>query len=656
MSASPPNSIVEQAQRRLREVLDELRAASEAALPPLEFYRLWLAKLVEVMAADSGHAWLLDAERCRRLVAAIPVGELNDSDSQRIERELQEVLSAKRPLIEGVEARTVICYPLIAGGVVRGIARWELAVETAAARHGCMKFIDEAAIAVERHHLLSDLREANLRFIDSSDECRLASQLQVCTDTKTTAFTLAHEGRVLIGCDRLSVLVRRGRRYRVAAVSGQEGVNRRTAAVRSMERLVAQCAASDQTLIFPLAREEFDDLRTQELERYVDDNAVKRLVIAPLSEVETQPAAKAAAIPLPSAVLLAEYFGETPPRPDELRRLETAMRCGAAALRQAREYDSIALLPLWRSVGRLRRAWLAPESRRRRLLVLVAAIAALAALTFIPADYTAYCHGTLNPVERRRIFAPLDGTVARIAVAHGDRVVRGQTLIELVNTDLNQAEAEVSGRRTAAAEQLTAVERTLLDEAKRLTAEERARLSGERSRYREQLASLDRQLEVYAQRREQLSVVSPIDGEVTTWNTAELLENRPVRQGQQLLTVAAISGPWELELLVPEHRSGRVVDAARTSTGPLRVTYSPAIDPGLVREASVVEIENSAELRSDEGNTILIRASVDAADLPQRRPGAEAAAHVHCGRRAVGYVWLCDVVDFIRGRVLFRWF
>jgi multidrug efflux pump subunit AcrA (membrane-fusion protein) len=391
------------------------------------------------------------------------------------------------------------------------------------------------------------------------------------------------------------------------------------------------------------------------LELYVDASHVKRLVVVPLVERSAAESAEAEPPKIIGAVVC-EYFGETLPQSDERRRIDVLSRCGSAALRNAREYDGLFLLPVWRTLGRWRRACFEPGTRRRTWLIIGSVAAGVAALATVPADFTAYCRGTLNPVERRRVFAPLDGTVERIAVKHGDRVVRGQTLVELRNTDLDIAEADVEGRRTASAEQLAAVERALFDEAKRLTAEERARLSGERSQLREQLASLDRQLELYADKRRQLMVVSPIDGEVTTWSADDLLENRPVRQGQQLLTIAAVGGPWELELRVPDDRSGRVVEAARTSSEPLRVTYSPAVSPGIRHEGWIVEIQNSAELRGEDGNTVQVRATVDAAQLPQRRPGAEAAAHIHCGRRAVGYVWLCDVYGFLRSRVLFRWF
>jgi hypothetical protein len=34
--------------------------------------------------------------------------------------------------------------------------------------------------------------------------------------------------------------------------------------------------------------------------------------------------------------------------------------------------------------------------------------------------------------------------------------------------------------------------------------------------------------------------------------------------------------------------------------------------------------------------------------------GATATAKVHCGRRAIGYVWFHDLIDFVRAKILFR--
>ena len=63
-------------------------------------------------------------------------------------------------------------------------------------------------------------------------------------------------------------------------------------------------------------------------------------------------------------------------------------------------------------------------------------------------------------------------------------------------------------------------------------------------------------------------------------------------------------------------------------------------------------MERSAEPRGEQGNTVLIRISFDQQELrksvPDPKIGAGATAKVNAGKRAIGYVWFHDVVDFAR--------
>jgi hypothetical protein len=88
----------------------------------------------------------------------------------------------------------------------------------------------------------------------------------------------------------------------------------------------------------------------------------------------------------------------------------------------------------------------------------------------------------------------------------------------------------------------------------------------------------------------------------------------------------------------------------------LEVSYILATEPGKVRYGTVTEIHRSAEIRGDEGNTVLIKVAIDKSDVPDPRPGATVTAQVYCGRRSLGYVLLHDVIAFIQSRVLFRYF
>jgi hypothetical protein len=65
-------------------------------------------------------------------------------------------------------------------------------------------------------------------------------------------------------------------------------------------------------------------------------------------------------------------------------------------------------------------------------------------------------------------------------------------------------------------------------------------------------------------------------------------------------------------------------------------------------------------VRGDSGNTVMVRVSFDQNRLREvvedPKIGNTATAKIYCGQRALGYVWLHDLVDFIRAKILFRWF
>ena len=60
-------------------------------------------------------------------------------------------------------------------------------------------------------------------------------------------------------------------------------------------------------------------------------------------------------------------------------------------------------------------------------------------------------------------------------------------------------------------------------------------------------------------------MLSPITGDVITWQVAEKLQLRPVEKGQLLMTVADPTKEWELEIHMPEDRMGAVAKAVQSS-------------------------------------------------------------------------------------------
>ncbi|MBA4019011.1 MAG: hypothetical protein C0483_17725 [Pirellula sp.] len=674
MTLSSLHAVPENAERqdRLREWLESLRALAESPIDVRRFYGEWLVRVSKAVGGDTARVWCL--EPSGRWEPALALGALRpteDADTQaRREQLLNDVakggqsvatlvtqLNDVASLPDGGAQPTgsAFWHPVTVAGALRGVIEVRVPVVTRAAQEGILKFMGQAGVLAERFHLLADRRELSDMAALAEQERRLFIAVHRHLELNRMARTLADDGRALTGCDRLTVLVRRGRRQRVVAVSAQQDVDSRSGVVRALSDLATRAMRQKKDFTFPDPEHVVDDATTEVLERYVDEHDVKRVVVMPVkSPVEKDRQGRD--VQRIIGTIIAEYFrGAEVSVPDQ-RRLETVVRCASTAIGNSVTHESLFLHGLWKRLGRAHRLVLEPGTRRRTALIGIALTAAIAALVFVPIADTTYCRGTLQPAARRNVFAPLDGTVRRMFVKHGDRVVKGQPLLELRNTDLDIAAADIEGRRTSLAEQKISVERALLDDRGELPPQERARLSSEQSQIREQLRSLSRQAELFAEKRRHLTVVSPVDGEVTTWNADHLLENRPVRQGQVLLTLAAVGGDWELELAVPDDRSGRVIRAAADNSSPLVVRFSPALDPALVHDAEVVEIQNSAELRGTEGSTVLVRAAVSPQDATEWRPGAEVAAQIQCGTRSLGYVWSRDITDFFRAKVLFRWF
>jgi hypothetical protein len=133
-----------------------------------------------------------------------------------------------------------------------------------------------------------------------------------------------------------------------------------------------------------------------------------------------------------------------------------------------------------------------------------------------------------------------------------------------------------------------------------------------------------------------------------------------VTRGESLLEIADPDKEWELEVLMPEKRTGHIAEARAKTKGKLPVTFFLATNPAEQMQGEVEIEELSAEVRGETGNTVLVRVSFDQDKLhkvvAKPKIGASATAKIHCGQRAIGYVWFHDLVDFIRAKVLFRIF
>jgi hypothetical protein len=506
------------------------------------------------------------------------------------------------------------------------------------------------------------------RLAHLSEKQSLWEQLETFTrsaheklDVRHTAYTIANEGRRLIGCDRVSVAIRRGGRCPIEAVSGQDVFDKRSNVTVMLGKLANAVVKTSEDVWYAGDTSDMAPQVEAALNAYVDESHTKAIAILPLIEPRDEEAKFAEGEEIDPArvigALIVEQMVDSRTPDGFLQRVDVVRTHSATALTNALEYEGLFLMPVWRALGKSTKLF-----RGRALpktLAVVGLIATAAAvLTFLPWDFNLKGDGKLVPTLRRSVWAAVEGDVEEVRVVHDQPVKKGDVLVVQESPDLEKEIESLNGELQASTAEIESTRAELVGNDE-LNDVERSQKYSQIAQLTEKTKSLQKQLDLVLAKKEKLQVRSPIDGRVVTWNVQDI-KSRPVNRGEQLLEVADPSSPWELEVTMPESRMGHIAKAWTESNGNLPVEFILAINPGEPMEGKVEEIHRSAEVRGESGNTVMVRVSFDQNRLREvvqdPKIGNTATAKVYCGKRALGYVWFHDLVDFIRAKVLFRWF
>jgi GAF domain-containing protein len=685
---------VYRAREQIRGLVAEVESLSRQGKAEGEFFSALLDRTLRAMEAVAGLVWLArDGGQvepvCHAGLAATGVTGSPEAEQGHLAL-VQSLLGSPTGLIvpagaevSGADGKTlatnatalsVIAVPIENDGRRAGLLEVFQRPQEEQVERGYLVFLQQLAVVagdyLQRRQVvaLGD-QQAALSQVE-----RFARSVHESLDPVATAFVLANEARRIIGCDRVGVLIRRRRQLRLEAVSGQESVERRANEVQAIEALVRVVARAGEPLWHPDPACELPPQIEEELENYIDESHTSALAIIPLEKprpttvvkpggVDAVAVAKAEAAPKaapePIGALVVEWFKAANVGPAQKARVELVAEHGKVALSNALVHTGLPLYPLLNLAGKSRVLTTARNLPRTALAGL-GLLAGILALVFVPAELRLEGKGTLEPVHRRDVFAGIDGVVEAVAqgIEHGATVKAGQPLARLRNTEVDVALADVLGRKASSEEQLRATRRSLLEDQK-ISADEKVRLAGRAAQLEREIESLEAQRKLWEARRGDLEVTSPLDGVVVTWQVRDRLLLRPIEKGQVLMSIADKTGPWELEVHMPDDRLGhvnRAVQAAKAAGRDLEVDYILATDPGTRHKGMVREIHEQAEVRGEDGNTVLVRVTID----PERHEkqelgaGASVTARIACGKRSLGYVWFHDLLSFIQTQILFR--
>lgn len=695
---------IEQTKQQIRGLVQQIAQLSRSDVDAEQFYSEVLHKIVTALAAVGGAVWTITPDKRLKLDYQINIDRtLLDTETEAAQRHLRLLQSVIRsgdgtlaPPNSGGEDPSspgnptnalLVLAPMQTDDSVEGVLEvFQRPDSQPQSQQGYLRFL------VQMSQLVGDwLKSRKLRTFSDRQSLwaqidRFAKEAHNSLDLKETAYTIANEGRRLIGCDRLSVTVKHGIKHKVEAVSGQDTLDTRSNVVVLLRKLTDRVCAAGEPLWYTGQPQDLPPQIESALQEYIDESHTKSLAVIPIREQQEsddpdemgqdESVSDDASGDVIGALIVEQI--DAPQSRDLLTpKVELVKHHSSRALRNSLEHNNLFLMPVWRTLGKARllvKAKTLPKTLFFSTLTLVALIS-----MFLPWQFRLKAMGTLEPVERAEVFVGANGQVSQLLVNHGDKVEADQLLLQLESPELRQQLIKIEGDLATAVARETALY-DAQSRARNRTTDQRAQqqtsvsdIKAEIRQVQTDLNAYENQLATLAIQESLLAVRSPIAGEIVTWDAKRMLpKGRPLSAGQRVLTVANTSpdAEWELVVYLPEkdlghflryHMSGEEMSATEDlSDKQIKVTYVLLNDPSRQLHGELVEIQRGAELIEEEGvcYRCRIKINIDENGRPARhhdepRPGAEVIARIHCGKRALGFVLFHDAWEWLQTNLLF---
>ena len=481
-----------------------------------------------------------------------------------------------------------------------------------------------------------------------------ARQIHGTLDPEEVARLVAYEVRQQLECDQAAVALRSGSTLEIAAVSGVPSVEKRARLVQVMRKLFEAVADWGEKLVYQgKAEEGLPPKVAESLDRYLAESHCKLLIVVPLRDAREENLRQPC-----SSALMVEAF-EPSLTPDQLdQRLEIVASHATSALYNAVQHRQMPLRTISRWVGRLQqrfRGW--GLAKLVAMSVLAAAIVVVFGYLQVPLRLEA--KGQLLPKQRQIVYAPIAGKVVDLKAQHGDAVEKGQELLFIEDLE-TQLQVDLLALKISAAEKRLAL---LTDQiGKTNNNEERHTLTRDRIQQEFELRKsiVERDILLQHSRTPRKSPISaPLAGKVVTFDAHEQLVGKTVKPGDPLLRIARAKGAWEIELQIPEGNIAAIREAlGKSKDATVEVDFMLASHPQRKYRGLLHRDGLGGETAVKDNQVVLpARAVITdpelAAHLEQLPVGVEVRAKVNCGRRALGYVWFHDLLEFVYERLLF---
>ncbi|MFO7957145.1 MAG: HlyD family efflux transporter periplasmic adaptor subunit [Candidatus Brocadiia bacterium] len=432
------------------------------------------------------------------------------------------------------------------------------------------------------------------------------------------AQVLADRARAALGARRVSVGFVKGEDVKVAAISGEDILDKRSNVVRQVQAAQREVVISGEPALYRASAdaEERAELVTRypQQERLAAAGDVDAVYSVPLRKDDEL-------VAVMTAELEEGDFGE-----DTRNVVDVTAGQVGPLLHLARQNERGLLRRGWDTlVGAVE--WVFGEEHPWRKVIAVGVLLLVAFGIFGRVDFNVSGSCRLVPSFRRVYAAPFDTTIQAAPVRPGDTVEEGEPLVIFDQRDLEVRLREARSKRTSVEKEMSTY---LVQEGKMAQyAEARARRD-----------ALEAEIELLQRQLERTTLRAEFPGIVLEGDLSQDI-GRPVQMGEKLIEVAPLD-EFVLEVSVDQG------DVSYVEPG-LEGEFTTKAKPDMEIPFQVSKVRPTPEVR--EGASVYIAE----APVPNRgellRPGMEGAAKVKVGRRNVTWTVTRKLVNWIRMHV-----
>jgi len=707
--ASPDGDSVRRLRRQVEHAIEQLAALSGSTLPPGEFYAELLRKGLNGIDAPAGAVWLKSPQgflqqQCQENIAQVGLDDRADGRAAHnqllrfaFEKGQPGILGPRQRAEGDRTAGNPTDYALAVAPILTEDNQTLGLVEIFQKPNWNPKDLVTYTIQVAGYAS---------NYLRNTSNRRIAGQEQVWTQLEVfsrqvhgslnpteVAYVVANEGRRLIGCDRISVGIRHGKKTTIESVSGADVVEKASTHIKRMRDLFDAVIQWGEKLTFRGARDETLPPKVLDaLDAYLVEQTPKLLVLVPVRDEREKPkeGSKEALKPVRSGILMEMFDPPEQTGPLE-QKLDVIAAHSTTALYNSAEMKRVPLKPLWWPLMRVQQG-LGGKARFWTYFAVTALVLLTLAFTVIPYPLKLDAGGKLAPLERYQIFSPQEGRLDSIEVEPNKDYLPGTAVAIAYRQEWWKEITQLKSQQSTLTNQIAAFNRTMGT----VNADTRAQLERDKIKAEYDLALVNDHLRTYRDvfhcdmrpgQEGKFLLTTPLSRpsspngrpvwRILNQDFREQLKNKTVSPKEPLMRVGHVDGGWEVILKIPQKHMGKLLQGFQEAAEDdndgrgkylwvdVLVTSQPT--PGhqgrgkLYRDKVTAMAEPNRDDQNESEPVVIGYVEINTPSIPEEyhiNPNllvtdVEVKARIRSGDHSLGYSLFYGMWEFLYEKVIF---